>query len=81
MEEGERLQRRSTFSLLKLRQLESWFLESVWELETDVSEEIWERRVVSFECQAEINLPRGLNFDGVLGTQHHHLKIILRNSE
>lgn len=48
----------------KPRQLESRFLESVWDLEADVfSKEIWERRVASFKCQAMVNKPsNGLIF-------------------
>lgn len=57
MEKEKGLQRRGKFSLLKPRQLEFWFLESVWELEADVSEETWERRTASSKCQAMVNKP------------------------
>lgn len=69
VEEGEKTAKKKkgggTFLLSqKPRQLESRFLESVWDLEADVfSKEIWERRVASFKCQAMVNKPsNGLIF-------------------
>lgn len=68
VEEGEKTAEKKgggTFLLSqKPRQLESRFLESVWDLEADVfSKEIWERRVASFKCQAMVNKPsNGLIF-------------------